>query len=221
MKLALALSLTLLCASPARAGLTEVDIKAVEFAPPTNARVPLNLRYRDVEGAEITLADAMARRPALLLPVDYACRQTCGPALSIVSSALAQTGISPGDDYRLVLVGLDPQSTASEARAFTQARIDDPKLLASTSILTGSPDAIYALTGAIGYRYRRDDANQAFAHPTALVVLTADGKVSHALSSLALNATDLRLALTEASDGRIGGILGRLSLICYGFDAVH
>jgi protein SCO1 len=220
MKFALALTFTLVAASPVSAGLTQADLNSVEFAPPPNARVPLNALYRDANGRETTLGDAMAHRPALLLPVDYACRTTCGPALSIVSSALARTGLSP-NEYRLLLVGLDPQSTAGEARAFAEARIADPKLLAATSVLTGSPDAIRALTHAIGYKYRPDDTNKAFAHPTGLVALTADGRVARALSSLGVESNDLRLALTEAGEGRIGGMFGRLALLCYGFDAVH
>jgi protein SCO1 len=220
MRFALALTLTLLGASPVSAGLTQADLNSVEFAPPPNARVPLNALYRDANGRETTLGDAMAHRPALLLPVDYACRTTCGPALSIVSAALSRSGVA-SDEYRLLLVGLDPQSTAQEARAFAEARIADPKLLAATSVLTGSPNAIRALTDAIGYKYRPDDTNKAFAHPTGLVALTADGRVARALSSLGVESNDLRLALTEASEGRIGGMLGRLSLLCYGFDPVH
>jgi protein SCO1/2 len=220
MKFALALAFALLAGAPAAAALTQADLDSVEFVPLPNARVSLNALYRDANGRETTLGDAMAKRPALLLPVDYACRTTCGPALSIVSSALARSGVSP-NEYRLLLVGLDPQSTAGEARAFAEARIADPKLLAATSVLTGSPDAIRGLTDAIGYKYRPDDTNKAFAHPTGLVALTADGRVARALSSLGVESNDLRLALTEASEGRIGGMFGRLSLLCYGFDPVH
>jgi protein SCO1/2 len=53
------------------------------------------------------------------------------------------------------------------------------------------------------------------------VVLSADGRVSRAMSSLALQPTDLRLALLEAGNGSIGGLAGRIALLCYGFDAVH
>jgi protein SCO1 len=220
MKFALALAFTLLGPSPVFAALTQADLDSVEFVPPPNARVPLNVSYRDANGRETTLGDTMAHRPALLLPVDYACRTTCGPALSIVSSALSRSGVS-SNEYRLLLVGLDPQSTAGEARAFAEARIADPKLLAATSVLTGTPDAIRRLTDAIGYKYRPDETNKAFAHPTGFIALTADGRVARALSSLGVDSNDLRLALTEASEGRIGGMFGRLSLLCYGFDAVH
>ena len=222
MKRALALALLLAAAPlPASAGLTEAQLASVEFVPPVNARVPLDLGFTDAGGRSVTLRNALNRLPALLLPLDYACRTTCGPALSIISLALGKTGLNPGDDFRLILVALDPASTADEARIFTEAQVGDPKLLAATSILTASAASIGALTHAIGYTYIRDAGNKAFAHPTGLIALTADGHVVRALSSLGLDATDLRLALTEASEGRIGGVLGRLALICYGFNSVH
>ena len=89
------------------------------------------------------------------------------------------------------------------------------------SVLSGSDETINSLMAAIGYRFQRDSANDAIAHPAAYVTLAADGRVSRVLSSLALQPTDLRLALLEAGDGKIGGFAGRIALLCYGFDAVH
>jgi protein SCO1/2 len=222
MKRALALWFCLILSTcPVYAGLTETDIASVAFTPPANAHVPLGLIFRDQNRQDITLGQAAGEHATLLLPLDYACRVTCGPALSILASALAASGLQPGKDFRVILVGLDPESSAAEARAFTEAQVDNPQLLAATAILTGGDDAIRTLTESIGYTFHRDEDNRAFAHPTGLVALTADGRVARALSSLGLNSTDLRLALIEAGNGQVGGLLGRLSLICYGFDAVH
>lgn len=217
----LAAVLLLMMSNPALAGLAQHDVAKVELAPAPDARVPLALPFRSADGTEVTIAQAMGGKPTLLLPVDYACRMTCGPALAIVSAALAQTGLRPGQDFRLVLVGLDPGSDGAAARSFTTAQIDDPALMRATTSLTGEPASLRALTGAIGYSYMPDPENRAFAHPTGLVALTTDGRVARALSSLALDPTDLRLALVEAGEGRIGGIAGRLALLCYGFDPVH
>ncbi len=211
----------MLLAGPASAALTEADIAAVGFTPAAGATVPLGIVFRDAEDRQQTLGQALGGKPALLLPVDYECRVTCGPALAIVVGALAQSGLRPGADYRLVLVGLNPRDAGESARAFAQARIGDPALEAATAALTGDADAVGALTAAIGYRYTYDAANEAFAHPTGAIALTADGRIARALSSLALDATDLRLALIEAGEGRIGGVLGRIGLLCYGFDPVH
>jgi protein SCO1/2 len=201
----------------AAAGLSESQIAEVMLQPPLGARVPNNLNFMDIDGHSVTLGQAIAGRPTLLLPADFTCKEICGPALTVAADALGRTGLQAGKDYSVVVVGLDPQDDLSDARRFVAGQIGGP----GVAVLTGSADAIGSLMSAIGYRYSRDTSNDAIAHPAGLVALTADGRVAHALSSLALQPTDLRLALIEAGEGRVGGLAGRLALLCYGFDAVH
>ena len=179
--------------------------------------MPTALVFKDLDGRDLTLGDAIAGRPTLLLPADFTCTQICGPALSIAASALGQTGLQAGRDYSLVVVGIDAKDSIDDARRFTSGQVGGP----GVSVLTGSSETIDSLMTAIGYHFQRDAANDAIAHPAGFVTLTADGRVSRVLSSLALQPTDLRLALVEAGEGRIGGLAGRLALLCYGFDAVH
>jgi protein SCO1/2 len=201
----------------ALAGLTEQQIGEVALSPPSGARVPSALVFKDLDGRDLTLGEAIADRPTLLLPADFTCKEICGPALSIAASALSQTGLKAGQDYSLVVVGIDANDGVSAAGQFVSGQVGGP----GVSALTGNAEAIHALLEAIGYRFQRDAANDAIAHPAGFVTLTADGRVSRVLSSLALQPADLRLALIEASEGSIGGLAGRLALLCYGFDAVH
>lgn len=199
------------------AGLTRAQLDTPKLAPPPDARVPLDLMFRELDNRPVTLREAIGKRPTLLLPVDYTCKQICGPALSVTAGALAGTGLTAGRDYSLVIVGIDPRDGIDAARKFTAAQVGGP----GVSVLTGDSASILALTHAIGYSFVPDETNDAIAHPAGLVSLTADGRVSRALSSLALEPTDLRLALLEAGEGHVGGLVGRLTLLCYGFDAVH
>jgi protein SCO1/2 len=213
----LILSLT---ANAAHAGLSERDLAGVSLAPPPGATVPLDLLFRDLSGQRLSLKKAIDNKPALLVLVDFTCRTICGPALMIASSALAETGLRATNDYRLIVVGLDPKDTATDALAML-GQIEDPAVAAATTVLSGDAAAVRALTAAIGYKFTYDaDADQ-FAHPAGTVVITGDGRVSRVLSSLALNPLDLRLALVEAGQGRTGSLADRLTLLCYGFDAVH
>jgi protein SCO1/2 len=71
---------------------------------------------------------------------------------------------------------------------------------------------------AVGFRYTYDRAQDAYAHPTGVVVLTADGRVARYLFGMDYPARDLRLALVDAAQGRIGTITDRLLLACYHYD---
>jgi protein SCO1/2 len=213
--------LLLLPAAPAAAGLSRSALSEVHLSPQPGAELPLDLVLQDHEGHAVTLKEAIGGKPTLLLPVDYRCKTTCGPAVSIISSVLAESGLHAGTDYRLVMVGLNPRDDAATARQFVESRLGDEALAHWAEPLTANAAALQRLTTAIGYRYAFDAGTGAFAHPAALVAVTGDGKVTRALSSLALGPTDLRLALLEAGEGRIGGVIGQLTLLCYGFDAAH
>ena len=201
----------------AQAGLTEQQIERVAVDPPAGAHVPLTLQFTGLDGHPVSVGDAIDGRPTLLIPADFTCQQICGPALTIASSALQQTGLAAGRDYSIVIVGIDPRDSRDDARRFTEGQIGQ----AGTSVLSGSPDNVQMLLDSVGYHTAVDRSRDAIAHPAAFVTLAPDGRVVRALSSLALRPADLRLALLEAGNGRIGGLPGRIALLCYGFDAVH
>lgn len=202
---------------PATARLVKAELDRVTVAPEAGARVPLDLPVSDARtGQVMSLGAVLDGRPALLLPVDYTCRNVCDPMVAQSADALAATGLRPLD-RRLILMGIDPHDDAATADAQVAAlwgdRPDPP------TILVGGAREIARLTQALGYRYTYDPGTDSFAHPAAALLLTGDGRLAQVLSPLALSGRDLRLAMTEASQGRIGSFTDRLTLLCYGFDA--
>jgi protein SCO1/2 len=213
------MAIPLALATDARAALTRSELDGVSLAPSAGAAAPLTLNFRDLDNKRMTLRDAIGGRPSLLLFVDYTCQTICGPALAIASGALSEAGLDPSK-FRLLVIGIDPKDSADDARRMAR-QIEDPAIERVTTLLRGGTGSVGQLTEAVGYHYRYDAKADQFAHPAGALVLTSDGRVSRTLSSLALNPTDLRLALVEAGAGRIGTFRDRLTLLCYGFDAAH
>jgi protein SCO1/2 len=214
----MALAACLALMRPASAGLTATTLGTVEVAPPGAARVPLAAALTDDAGQRRTLGEALGGRPAVLIFADYTCRTLCGPVVALAAAGLAQSGLTPGRDYRLVVIGLDPKDTADDARAMKRNQVGDDAILAASSFLLADAEAVKGITDAVGYRYAYDAGEDQFAHPAAVFVLAADGRVARALSGLGLDAGGLRLALVEAGRGRIGTLTDHLRLLCYGFD---
>ncbi|OAS13899.1 electron transporter [Methylobacterium platani] len=207
-----------LSAGPA-AALTPKDLAGVALAPPPGARAPLDAAFTDTAGRRLSLGQALDGRPALLLPLDYACRNVCDPMLAVAGTALAATGLSPGTDYRLVTLGINPRADAAAARTMVAGQLGTGPILASAVVLTGAPGPVEAVTRAVGYAYAYDRDTESYAHPAGALVLAGDGRVARALSPLAMTGRDLRLALVEAGEGRVGALSDRLLLLCYGYDA--
>lgn len=217
--LAATLSLAELTATAATASLTRAQLAGVEVAPTAGTVVPRQAEFRDLSGKAIRLGDILGRRPALLVLADYDCHELCGPILSIVSRTLSETGLHPGQDFDLVVVGLNVEASLADAAAMKAAQVDGfGELSRAAYMLTGTRDAIASLEQALHYRAVYDADAHRFAHPSDVFLLTREGALSRMLPGLALDPSSLRLALVEAGQGRIGTLGDRLHFFCYGLD---
>lgn len=218
-RVALVLAITLGACTTAAAHFTQAQLSSVYVEAKPNAPLPMHVTLVDLDGRPTTLAAAIDDHPAVLVFADYTCKTLCGPILTFAAGALQQSGLKPGHDFHLIVIGLDPKDSAIDARAMEDSRIGNGTPLAAATIMfRGTPETIRALTKAAGYHYAYDrDADQ-YAHPAAVYVLTAQGRIARVLSGLGLNGNDLRLALVDAGQGRIGTIADRIRLLCYCFD---
>lgn len=221
--IALLFALTLAVpASTAEADFTAAQLDAIAATPPPNAALPLDLGFRDENGRPVTLAHALGGRPSVVIFADYTCHTLCGPILEFAAAGLARTGLEPGADYRLVVIGLDPKDGLDSARAMRANHIDPGNPIGQAAIfLTGGQGAVDAATQAVGLHYTYDAQRDQFAHPAVVYVVDTDGRVRRALSALGLDGTDLRLALVDSGHGAIGGFADRIHLLCYGYDPVR
>jgi protein SCO1/2 len=197
------------------------DYRDVGVVVPASAMLPLFATVTDATGESRALGEIVSR-PTVLVFADYKCRTLCGPVMSFVTSALEQSGLRAGDQFQLLVIGLDPKNIADDASDMRHRYIDDGSpLFDASTFVTADQTTVQALTAALGYRFYYDAGDEAYIHPAAAYVLTADGKVSRVLTGLGLSATDMRLALVEASDGRIGTFHDQVRLLCSAFDPAH
>jgi protein SCO1/2 len=88
----------------------------------------------------------------------------------------------------------------------------------ASTFATADRATVQRLTEALGYRYAYDAEHDQFVHPGAAYVLRADGRVTRVLTGLGLSGGNMRLALVEAGEGRIGTFSDTVRLLCSGFD---
>ncbi len=187
---------------PLSAGLTQAELDEIRADPPEGARVDLGTGL-----------------PTVLLFADYDCEVICDAILAQTAATLASTGLSLGEDYAFVVVGIDPRDGVETARTFVASQAGDLPAARIETRLPGRAD-LDRMTASLGYGYRYDAETDRFAHPSARYVLTAEGRVARVLPAFRAAPEDLRRALVEAGQGRIGSIGERIALACYGFDPV-
>jgi protein SCO1 len=185
------------------------------------AQLPLDLRFHDETGREVRLAEYFgSKKPVVVVPVYYGCPMLCPLALEGLARSLRMLTFGAKTDYELVVFSFDPRDTPADARrkkadalaTFGRAGGD-----AGWHFLTGDARSIAALTRAIGFRYKAEGGQ--FVHASTLVMATPRGKVARYLYTTEPAPKDLRLALVEASSGRLGTVADQVLLYCYHYDA--
>ena len=185
------------------------------------SQIPLDLHFRDSSGNDAPLGSSFGHKPVALALVYYNCAMLCPQVLHGMATALAQTGYAPAKDYDVIVASIDPADTPADAVKARQkflAQLGGTVPADSVHFLTGEQPAITQLANAVGFHYVRvpgpDGKMTQFAHSSVIMVATPDGRLSKYLTGVEYQPRDLRLALLEASDHRIGSATDLILLYC-------
>ncbi len=203
------------------AGITPNELKKVSFDQKLGVQVPLDLPFRDETGRAVQLSQYFTGRPVILALVYYECPMLCVQALNGLVKSLKVLAFEPGRDYAIVTVSFNPDETPKEAAAKKDEyvrRLDKPGAADAWHFLTGTEASIRVLTDTVGFHYVYDPETKQYAHPTGMIVLTPEGKISKYVFGIDYGPRDLRFALIEASDHKVGTAVDRLLLYCYHYD---
>jgi protein SCO1 len=186
-----------------------------------NAQVPPDLTFRDDTGKTVKLGDYFGHKPLILNLVYYNCTMLCGEALAGLASAMRLVKFDVGNEFDVVTVSFDPRETPEMAAAKKKdyvGRYGRAHAAAGWHFLTGQPDSINALTKAVGFQYQYDAKSNQYAHATAIMMLTPQGRISRYFYGVDFPPKDLRMGLVEASQGKIGNAVDAVLLYCYHYD---
>lgn len=193
------------------------------FDQKLNAQIPLDLEFRDEQGQTVKLGDYFGQKPVLLNLVYFNCPMLCTLVLNGVVDAARQVSFMPGQDYEILTISFNAEEGPELAQGKKQAYLKDlnrPGAEQGWHFLTGDEAAIKALTETVGFKYAWDEKRKEFAHASGIMVVTPSGRLSHYLYGVVYAPRDYRLALVEASSGRIGNPVDQLMLFCYHYDPV-
>jgi protein SCO1/2 len=197
-------------------------LREVGFEQKLGDQVPLDLPFVDSEGNEVVLGDYFgAERPVVLALVYYECPILCSMVLGGLVSSLDILTFEPGADYEVVVVSFDPGETpelAALKRTNTIDQLGREGAEKGIHFLTGQPASIDALTSAVGFSYTYDEETDQYAHASGVTILTPEGKVSRYLFGVEYAPKDMRLALVESAQLKIGSAVDQLLLFCYLYD---
>jgi protein SCO1/2 len=222
----LAASLVLAAALPAAGQRREPlpnTLEGVGITEHPGAKLPLDLEFNDEDGQPVRLAKYFpGDRPVILTLGYFRCPMLCPLVLNSLVDGLKDLPWTPGHQFEIVTVSIDPLETPTLAKLKKESYLTDygrPGAAAGWHFLTGREENIKKLADTVGFGYRYIKERGQYAHAAGIFVATPDGRMARYLYGVIYQPKTIRLALTEAGQGKIGTTTDQLLLYCFHYDA--
>ncbi|MCI0605737.1 SCO family protein [bacterium] len=196
-------------------------LQSVDIEQKLNAQIPVDAEFKDENGKSVRLSDLLKGKPAILTLVYYECPMLCTQVLNGLVSSLRPLTFTPGNEFNIITISFDPTETSELARSKKLAYLKEYErtdVSRGWYFLTGDAKSIERVTQAAGFRYMYDQKIDQYAHGSGIMVLTPQGKVARYFYGIEYSTRDLRFALIEASQNRIGSIADKVLLYCFHYD---
>jgi protein SCO1/2 len=200
-------------------------LKGVGVSQHLNQQLPLNAEFVDDTGKTVKLGDYFGKDPAVLSLVYFTCPMLCSEELDGLTGALEMVKLTPGKDFNVVIVSIDPNDTwqvAAKKKAFYLKRYGRPETAAGWHFLVGKKPEIDQVTDAVGFGYVKvpgpDGTLSQFAHASSIEVVTKDGRLAQYYLGVEYSPKDVLLGLIEASGNKIGSPVANILTYCYHYD---
>jgi protein SCO1/2 len=208
------------------------ELKDIGIDEHRGQNIDLNLTFQDETGKTVPLKTYFAsHKPVIMALVYYGCPNICTFVLNGIINSLKKIDLKPGEKFEVIAVSIDPHEDyklAAEKKEAYLKEFNKDKVSAAGTIqnttagwhfLVGKQPEITALAKQIGFRYKWVEETKQFAHGSAVYMLTPEGKISRYLYGIEYPPRDVKMALLEASDGKIGTFVDSILLFCFYYDA--
>jgi protein SCO1/2 len=196
-------------------------LKTVRLDQKINAQIPLETPFKDENGKDVRLGDYFTDKPVALVMIQLKCTMLCTEEMNVLMSSLRAMKFTPGKEFKLLIVSIDPRETpetSADQKESYVGSLGRPEAAAGWHFLTGSKESIDKLASAVGYHYVYDKATDQYAHPDGVMIATPTGRLSRYFVRLTYPPRDLRLAMVEASAGKVGSVLDAVALLCFHYN---
>lgn len=200
------------------------ELEHAEIIDKAGAQLPLDISLTNQDGHKVLLKDYFTSddaRPVLLTLGYYGCPMLCSLVLNGLVEGLKAVSFKLGRDYRIVSVSIDDRESPDLAKKKQEAYLEALGQKAQAEwwqFHVSDKASIQELADSVGFGYNYDAKTNQFAHGAGFFVLTPSGILSRTLFGISFKPTDIKLAIHEAADGKIGSFLDRVILSCFHYN---
>ena len=198
------------------------ELQGIDVEEHLGQKIPLDLQFTNENGQLESIGSYFNQgKPVILILAYYECPMLCTLVLNGMAFGVNQLDWTMGQEFQILTISINPVETpdlAAAKKVNLLNTIQKKKIDSGWRFFVGSQDQITRLADAIGFKYYYDEHQKQFAHPAVATILAPDGRISRYLYGVDFKKQDLRLALLEASEGKIGNSIDRIILYCFHYD---
>lgn len=199
-------------------------LKKVGIEQKLGEQLPLEAEFKDENGQAVKLGDYFKNgRPVVFALVYYECPMLCNQVLNGLTGTLKGISFDAGREFDVVAISFDARENekpelAKNKKASYMERYGRPGTEKGWHFLTGNQASVDAVTNAAGFSYEWDDKSSQFAHASAIMIVTPEGKLSRYFYGIDYAPKDVKFGLMESAENKVGDAADKLLLYCYHYD---
>lgn len=188
------------------------------------AMVPLDLTFIDETGKSRTLKEYMDGKPTMISLNYFRCAGICTPQLEDMAQMLARLDLAENIDYKALTISFAVDETPPLAAAKRKTHLSSmnrPYVQDAWHFLLSEDNSTAILADIVGFKYEKTVSKIGvvdYVHPAALIMLSPEGKVTRYLNGIEQLSFDVKMALMEAGQGKIGPTIAKNLLFCFAYD---
>jgi len=194
----------------------------IDIVEKLGSTIALDSEFLNENGEKVILQDLFSKDIPTIITLNYfECPMLCSLVLNGLGDALKNLSLNPGSEYQVITIDINPHESyqlANQKKNNYMKEYNIENLNENWTFLTGTYDNIKKITDSIGFLYYYDRIKDEYMHPAALIVISPDATISRYLYGIKFPDKDLRLALLEAAEGKIGSTIDKIILSCYRYD---
>lgn len=188
-----------------------------------NEKIPSDIEFKDEKGKTVKIGDYLGKRPIILALVYYECPMLCSEVLNGLTGSIKGLNFNVGKEFDVLAISFDAREYDKTDLANNKKESYIKRYAREGSengwhFLTGTQDSIDKITQAVGFGYQWDEQTQQFAHAGAIMVITPEGKLSKYLYGIDYAPKDIKFAIMESAENRIGNPVDQMMLYCYHYN---
>ncbi|MBX7158554.1 MAG: SCO family protein [Verrucomicrobiae bacterium] len=201
--------------------LTPDEFQALDFKQNLGESLSLNLTFQDENGEKVLLKNYFQGRPVIFVLGYSSCPMLCSLVLDGLVQCLQGLSLKAGASFDVVYLSIDPKETQDRLLTMKEKYLKRYGQINSEKgwhFLRGDLASINIISREIGFSYRYDVRSKQYAHPSGIVVVTSQGKVSQYFLGINYPSPGLAMAIERSAKQKTGTAVKKLLLLCFDYN---